>query len=232
MINITYIVPYPELEDLVYKCFEAHPQRDIVNHNISVISADNLEEATFQCDVLIARGYTAKKLNRLMPNIPQIEVHITGYDIIKAVEECRIKFNPKKIGFVGEQSIINSVNKLLGLFNCEIDIYIAQELTDIKTTLHHAIEDGCDAIISGNFVNSYAKEMNINSNLIKTGEEAITQALNEAIRTVEVMRQERAKTEIFQTIAQCSHDGIIYITFNGQIEAINKMALKMCTDKH
>ncbi|TDF98741.1 sigma 54-interacting transcriptional regulator [Paenibacillus piri] len=231
MIHITYMVPYPELEDLVYKSFAAHPQKDMLNLTISVISADRLEEADFQCDVLIARGYTAERLNRLKLRIPQIEVHITGYDIINALEECRTQFNPGKIGFVGAYATIHSARKLRGLFHCDIEIYSSETIHDIKAAIVRAMQEGCDSIIGGHLVNRCAKELNVNAVLIKTGEEAITQALNEAIRTVEVMRQERAKAEIFQTIAQCSHDGIVYVTFNGRIDTINESALTMFSDK-
>ncbi|MBD1381985.1 sigma-54-dependent Fis family transcriptional regulator [Metabacillus arenae] len=231
MINVTYIVPYPELEDLVYKIFNAHPQKDIVNRQISVISADKLEGVRFNCDVLVARGYTAKKLKRLKPHIPQIEIPITGYDIIKTIEKCRKQFTPRKIGFVGTQSTIEGVNQLCGLFDCEIEIYNPEKLNNIEKTIENAVQNGCDVLVGGYYVNMCAKRMDVHSILIETGEEAITQALNEAIRTVEVMRQERAKADIFQTIAQCSQDGIIYVTCNGRIEVINKSAISMYQEK-
>lgn len=227
MINITYIVPYPGLKELVYRTFNTHPHKAIINYNISVVTADKLEGINYDCDVFVTRGYTAKKLRKLMPHMPQIEITITAYDIIKSIRECQEKFNPKKIGFVWTNASVNSVTNLKDLFKCKIEVYTPKNFKDIQTTVNQAIQDGCDALIGGYSVNMCAENMDINSTIIKTGQEAILQSLNEAIRTVEVMRQERAKSQIFQTIAQCSQDGIIYVTCNGRIDVFNQNTLSI-----
>lgn len=227
MINITYIVPYPGLEELVYRTFNTHPHKAIINYNISVVTADKLEGINYDCDVFVTRGYTAKKLRKLMPHMPQIEITITAYDIIKSIKECQEKFNPKKIGFIWTNASVNSVTNLKDLFKCKIEVYTPKNFKHIQTTVNLAIQDGCDALIGGYSVNMCAENMGINSTIIKTGQEAILQSLNEAIRTVEVMRQERAKSQIFQTIAQCSQDGIIYVTCNGRIDVCNQNTLSI-----
>lgn len=229
MINISFIVPYPQLKEIVNEVFSSHPLKDLLYQNTTVIAAENLDAVKLDCEVVIGRGYSADKLKDLKPHIPVIEVIVNAYDIIRAVEECRRTYNPKKIGLIGSHSTINGANSLCGALDYPIAVYSAATTDDINSAVDRALIEGCDALIGGFSVNWAAEARGINSILIKSGKEAVEQALNEAIRTVNVMRQEREKAEILKTITQCSADGIVYVSSDYRISEINESAKKMLT---
>ena len=70
---------------------------------------------------------------------------------------------------------------------------------------------GCDALIGGYSAVELAERHGILSRLIRTGEDTILQAINEAIRTVEQIQIERIVAETYKTIIYASKDGILYI---------------------
>lgn len=71
LINIIFIIPYPELEEKVNKIFQNHP-RARLRKRIEMRTADELETFSFNAhsDVIIARGYTACGLRKMTLNFP------------------------------------------------------------------------------------------------------------------------------------------------------------------
>lgn len=63
--------------------------------------------------------------------------------------------------------------------------------------------------------------------MITSGKEAIANAVNEAIRLIEEIKKEKAKTEEIRTILDFIHDGVIAVDKKGKITIYNKMAEKI-----
>ena len=57
-----------------------------------------------EADVVIARGFTAHTLKR--KNIPCAELKSTGYDVMKAVNECMQKGKIERIAVVGAFNMV------------------------------------------------------------------------------------------------------------------------------
>lgn len=62
---------------------------------------------------------------------------------------------------------------------------------------------------------------------IKTGKEAIRQAVKEALNAANVVRHERAKAELFKIILENTKEAIIAVDHEGYITAFNKAAYKI-----
>lgn len=89
------------------------------------------------------------------------------------------------------------------------------------------MEDGCDAIVGGYSANVLAKGMGLNSVVIRTGMAALSQAMDEAIRTVERIRQERIIAQMYKTIIYTSDAGLLYVDRGGIIRVRNRVARQM-----
>jgi hypothetical protein len=98
LINIIFIIPYPELEERVNKIFQNHPLRARLRKRIEMRTADELETFSFNAhsDVIIARGYTACGLRRMTPELPIIELPITAYDLIGLSMSVSLFIHPRK----------------------------------------------------------------------------------------------------------------------------------------
>ena len=102
MIRLLFIVPYPELEQIVKRVLDNHPQYQELSADIKVIRVeDTPPRLTKGYDAVIARGYSARKAAAAYANVPTIGLSISGYDIIRAVQECKEWFHPKRVALCG-----------------------------------------------------------------------------------------------------------------------------------
>ena len=231
LINIIFIIPYPELEEKVNKIFQNHPLRARLRKRIEMRTADELETFSFNAhsDVIIARGYTACGLRKMTPELPIIELPITAYDLIRALNECITLYSPKKVAFIGNYTALSEADELGNFVNCDIKSYHSESTDDITKAIDQAVADGYTAFIGGYSVNLICSQRRLPSVTIRTGNEAITRALDEAVRTVDVVRMERERSAMFTTITQTAMDGVLYVDIQQTIKICNPAALKMYT---
>ena len=70
-IRIVSISPYPEMERIVQDVIAAHPQRGRIDNRIITATVDRLDLSELHdCDAIIARGYSARRLKAQGLKIP------------------------------------------------------------------------------------------------------------------------------------------------------------------
>lgn len=229
MIHLLFVVPYPELMEQVKEVVANHPEREKVNADVQALRVDEIPDipaGTY--DAIIARGYTAQKtLTKYSETTPTIRVHISGYDIIRSVYECREKYHPKKIAICGLDESLSEAASVCKILGVEANVYAPVRNQDLPQVLNKAIEDGCDALVSGYSANLLAGKMGLNSVVIQTGAAALSQAMNEAIYTVERIRHERVISQMYKTIIYSSDAGLLYVDREGIIRVRNHVARQM-----
>ena len=234
MIKVLFIVPYLEMQPHVEHILAEH---ELVTSRkmqvmVNTVSMENLR--TFlpkpDCDVFIARGLSSQYLRKNYQNIPGVELSISVSDIIRSVKESMESHNARKIALIGTKIFKDDIELMNTIFPCTISHYTANYIADdsenIIIAIKRAIADGCDMLLGGGTVLSLARSMRIPAILIKTGNEVIKKALDEAFQMVTVMHQERERAKIFTTISNCSSDGIIYVTVDNTVRMANPAALK------
>ncbi|MCQ4725962.1 sigma 54-interacting transcriptional regulator [Anaerotignum faecicola] len=228
MIKIHFISPYPELRKTIDAVFENHRFSGRISKTVSVVAVNELPEIKIgNCDVIIARGYAAQYLVEEGINIPVVDIDISAYDVFRSVQECSSLYSPKKIAFIGFYSAFSGVESFTEMLGCQVKVYVPKDYDEIDRILKTALSEGCDAVVAGQYVVNKAKKMRINSTLIRVGEEAVYRAIDEAVRTYEIVTQERIKSKVYEIITHNSKDGILYIGRDGDIQACNQVALDM-----
>jgi transcriptional regulator with PAS, ATPase and Fis domain len=220
MINIVFIVPYPNMAESVKHVFNTHPKKDMLYQNISVISAENVNVDKLDGNIVIARGLTYQKIKKYKPLMPKIELSIAALDIINTLKDCLKTFKCKKIAIIGQYNSLSDAKSLFDLFDCEIDIYDESSVEDIPETFSLALQNGCDAFVGGYSLYKYAKTKNANCLVIETGKEAIVNTLNEAIRTYEILEN----SKISKSIIEHSKDSILHVSKDFKITLMNTEA--------
>lgn len=228
MTRLLFIVPYPDLRKKVSYVLENHPKKNTLSADIRVLTVDQ----TFDLDIsgydaIIARGFSYRQLKIMYPGLPMIELAISGYDIIRTVADCCQAFHSKKIAICGFYGKIYEATALCRLLGCEVQIYPSDNKQELEHNIKEAISDGCDALIGGYSATALAEPLNLPSRLIRTGEDTILQAINEAIRTAEQVRAQRIMAETYKTIIYASKDGILYVDEHGTIQVRNRLAKSM-----
>ena len=88
--KITCFIPYKEvgtaIQELIHELDNEKWDLEIIlaNYASQIASWKNTNT-----DVILSRGITATAAKRLFPDIPVIDLNVTGYDIMRAVRECQ-----------------------------------------------------------------------------------------------------------------------------------------------
>ncbi|MDR3562606.1 MAG: sigma 54-interacting transcriptional regulator [Negativicutes bacterium] len=216
------MLPYKELEQTVHQVFSEHPKKDRLKINICSTAPRKLESLPFRGDAIIARGFTAKVLKEY--NLPHIEIPVTGYDIIRAVNKCTSHHKTKKIACIGSLNMVYGLQSIKEILDVELDSYHVENEAELAEQIQNALQAGAEAIIGGLTVNRMAQALGVPSTIIEVGKEAVHQVLDEAIRAVDLTRLERARTERFKLLMDYAYEGIIAIDSSGTITTFNQRA--------
>lgn len=228
MIKLLFIVPYPELRDCVEYVLANHQERDSIDAEIRTMTVEQTPDVPAdEYDAIIARGYTAQKTSHMYSGIPTIDLNISGYDILRAIHECKEMYHPKKIAICGFGASLYEAGDVCRMLGLEAEIYAPVLNKDLPMAIEKAIDAGCDAVIGGYSANILAGERGLHSVIIRTGADAVSQAMDEAIRTVTSIRQERIVAQMYKTIIYSSDSGLLYVDKEGVIRVRNRVARKM-----
>ena len=148
-------------------------------------------------------------------------------DVIRSIQECQRRFQTRRIGFVGFYNAFNGIEQFSGMFGCDIRVYIPECAAEIRHALELAKQDGCDVIVGGYSVQQDAGLLGLPAILLRTGRETYAQSLEEAIRTVTLVQQERIRTETYKIITESVKDGLLYVDASGIIRLDNPAACLM-----
>jgi len=234
MLKLTFAVPYPELKPQVQQVTEQYQHTTGREIELFLTEVDwgtfRIVELPAISDVIIARGYGARLLRTWHEDnldAPVVEMTMSPYDVIRAVNQCEQRYHSKKIGLVGDFLSTAEAHTLNAFFHCQFQVYFAPDQTHIAPQVRRAVDDGCDTIIGGHLARSEARKLNCPSIVIETGETAIWQALDEAVRLVEITRKERERAQMVTTITETSKGGILYVDRNSSIQVDNPAARHM-----
>ncbi len=222
MVDITFVIPYDEITNEVSSSLTAVKEEGINFKTTYMVGTQEVLTRKFSSDIIIARGVTYLALKEKLQDIPVIEIVVTGYDVIRAIDECKRKYNAEKIAVIGSESMIFGAKSLNEIMNVKLSTFQIRDEQEALKALEMAQEYNCEAIVGGLMTYNIAKSMGWNSVWIRTGKEAIRQAINAA----DVVTKERAKSELFKIILDKAKDGIIAVDKNGYISAINKTAYR------
>lgn len=229
MIRLLFIVPYPELKEKVEYVLSRHPERNRLNADVQVMTVENTPDVPAdEYDAIIARGYTARKTLSRYTQAPTIGISISGYDILRAVSECCEHYHPQKIAVIGFCGQLYEVKHICRFFHTEAVIYDSVSHEDLPDTMETALAAGCDAVIGGYSAAVLARQKGVPSIIIKTGEDALVRAVDEAILTVDQIRQERIVSQMYKTIIYASREGVLYVDAGGTIRVRNQTVRQMC----
>jgi transcriptional regulator with PAS, ATPase and Fis domain len=224
VVEINFIAPYKELEDTVSLVFSTHPYRHLLKKNLYLVDPKQLKSIKFTGDVVIARGLTAMLLKTYGIHIPLIEIPVTGYDIMKAVNHCTKQFGTRKIACIGSSNMVYGVQSIKEILGVELNSLILDDNAAVEQVIASAVQSGSEAVIGGLQVYQKARALAIPTALVELGTEAVRQVLDEAIRTVLLTRSERERAERFKTIMDYSYEGIIAVDSTGHITSFNRCA--------
>lgn len=228
MAKITFMVPYPEICEDVQQVFEGQNDGEWTLELIVVDGVPRkIDYKKIKTDVVVARGISAAVAQNLMADVPIIRLPVSGYDVIRAALECRNSYNARKIAIVGSEDMIYGARSIQEITGIEIITEIVNSEDETEKSLRNLKKDEENVIIGGLVSTRIAAQMDMRAVLIRSGREAIFQALGEAKRAYFIRRQEQERSERFRTIIDYSIEGIVAVNDQGRINLINAAAAKI-----
>ena len=145
MIKIVFFAPYPDILPVIEQVFRERPESEAIQYEVVQDFYNNRLEQV-EADVVIARGFTAHTLKR--KNIPCAELKSTGYDVMKAVNECMQKGNIERIAVVVAFNMVYGAEQMCHLYpNLGLGCYAEDDETKLEMAVHQAMKDGNQAIV-------------------------------------------------------------------------------------
>jgi len=224
MIKILVVVPYEELFTQVRQYLDNVDTREFIVGIEHFIGTD--DEAIRRCDadIVVARGITGKAIARANPNVHLVEISISGSDLIAALWKCREGYDGNGIGVILTDTGICDPNQLKDLTGFSIQLRKA----DNEAELYQAIDElsalDIHTFIGGLTLCRRCEDLGLGYIHIKSGDEAMTRALNEALAAARSLNRERTRANLVSTVLNNAEDVMFALNRQGTVIAANAQA--------
>src|SRR6266567_9431466 len=196
VIRIRLIAPYP---DIALIAREALKQRDGGDVEVDIIQAAGvhvLEQMNFDADAVISRGVSALALRKILPShVPLVELKVTGYDVLRAIDWCRCHRRGSQISVIGSRNMVEGAQSVADILKMNLQYKLITGEEDAQSCLEEGLRDGPKIVIGGAFVCMLAKKRHVPFRLIESGRAAVLSALDEAVHVASVALKERVVAE-------------------------------------
>lgn len=227
MYRITFLAPYPSAIPLIEEVFRVRPDRDQIQYEILPDYYNNQLQHV-SGEAIISRGFTAHTMKRL--HLPGAELTASGYDVVRAVDQCVRRCPGAPIAVIGAFNLIHGSEVLSRLYeDRDIRTYAIRDETNLEDTIRRALREGAQAVVGGSSTCDLARLHGVPAVLIESGWESIDAAITNAINVIDVARYEQEKSRTTANIINYSFQGIILADREGRIEVANRYCLEHLT---
>ncbi len=231
MKKICFIAPYKGLADV------AAAVVDELGLRIDVHCCPIQESVTFAKEAkkkgaqsLISRGGAATVLKHQL-DLPVVEVKVTGYDVLRALNPYR--GTSETIGIVGFENVVRGCRTICEMWGIATKEYIV--VGDANHVDWQAAREEVQALIDAHQIkvvigDNVSLRLQVKAEtiqMISSGREAVVQALEEAQSLLLVQEEEKKTTEQLRMIIDFVHDGVITTDERGVVTVISPVAEKI-----
>lgn len=223
---ITFLAPDSTMLQRAEDAFKAkHNDISIVKGLLSegvIIASSLADQGT---EIIITRGGTASAIRNAGIPVTVVEVPITGFDIIRSVENAKQYGNC--IGVVTFPAMSFGIDCLGSILGVDIRLYPIHDESEAEPRVSQAIADGVNVVIGGFITGKAAQKYNHPFELIESGVEGILQAAAEAKRIAYARDLEKEKTGLFRAVLDYAYEGIISVDSRSCVTFFNPIAQRI-----
>ncbi|MCX7780402.1 MAG: sigma 54-interacting transcriptional regulator [Negativicutes bacterium] len=178
-------------------------------------------------EIILARGESATVIERTYPEIIVVNVPITGFDLVQALENAR-RYG-ENIAVVAFPSSTAQIERLEGPLGVHIKRYnlLSKDVEHVDAKIDTALRDGADVILGGFITTDIARKRNLPCVQIIPGNQAYVDAFFNAKSLLASIEQEKRKTGFIKTVLNHAYEGILSIDEHGRIISVNPAAQRM-----
>ena len=177
-------------------------------------------------EVIISRGGTYEMI-RAHTDLPVVEVKVTAFDLIESFREAKQAHSGELIGVIGYPNVIMGADVIAEVMGLKTELFEITSMSDIAAEVDRQIGLGIRVFVGDGNVESAVSRHNGTTILVKSGSQAIRNAIQEAEGILHAARQEKEKAQQFATIIDFVHDGVIAINDQGVVTVFNSASEKI-----
>ena len=168
-------------------------------------------------DAIVAAGASGDWLRKHVDS-PVAMVEVRGFDLMRALAQARA-VSPR-VGLVSFDGPSEHLAQLDALFGMGIRQFSYHGPSDAPACVEALCAAGIEAVVAPGLVADLAEQAGMASVLMYS-DEAVRQALNDAVHLARLGRAERARHERMNTIFGQLQDGVLAVDLQQRIEALN-----------
>ena len=225
MIHLAFVAQKAEMAVLTEEIIKTWPPDRAMVSFYLVRHAHEAEELAIEGDVVVCRGLVYNVLRQKYgPSLPLVELLISGYDVLRALNQCRRVSTTGKIALL--TSAVAEIDIVAITESTCLSIYAAAVKTpeEMSTHLRKAREAGADVVAGSTTTCLMAEEQGFKAVVIESGLGSVRLAMEEAARLVEASWQTRVEAEKFRVILDSMYEATLAVDKNGLITTSNTAA--------
>ena len=203
---------------------EASARIEQVGHAFDeAVAAVRALHARSPVDAVVAAGASGEWLRRHL-DIPVAMVEVRGFDLMRARAAARA-ISPR-VGLVSFEGPSEHLAQLDALFGMGIAQFSYRGADDAPACVEALRAAGVEAVVAPGLVADLAEQAGIASVLMYS-DEAVRQALHDAVHLARLRRAERARHARLATILGELQDGVVAVDLRQRIEALNPVMAEL-----
>ena len=224
MIKILVVVPYEELYEQVRSYLDSIDTSDFIIELEHIVGTKARSIQRRDADIVVARGITGKAIARANPDIHLVEISISSSDLITALWKGRYLYGSQGVGVVVTDTSICDSDQLRDLTGIPLQVRKAEDENEVFSAIEELVGNGISTFVGGLTLCMKCKELGLSAIHIKTGEEALKRALNEAIATARSLKRERTRANLVTTVFNYTEEVMFALNSQGNVIAANTKA--------
>ncbi len=227
MPDIAVIASTAEIADLAREIAAADSDIAVVEARLAAGVAAGREAVARGARVLVSRGLTYRMLSAALPDISQVEIVASGFDLLRAVREAsRLPGPVVAVDYPDVLAAIGSIEAILGAAPPAGKIAI-DERRGHQAAVKAALAQGAACVIGNQAVVQEAAAGGAAGVLVSSGREAIAQALLAARQMLELHRLRDLSARQTDIVINAVDYGLVAIDDRGAVTAINSEARRL-----
>lgn len=210
MIKVLFIAPYPAMAGLIDECKKEAGALEVVvkigNLGSAVPLAKRAEQEGF--DVIISRGGTAKLIEEVT-NLPVIDIHVSGYDMLRVLTLAN-EF-PGKKAIVGFSNITLGAETITDILEIPIEVFTVDRAEEVGPLIKDLKDQGYSVIMGDVVTVHNADRFGMEGILIQSGREAIYDAFHRAVTTYSFYQKKQTEIDLMKAILKKAAPDLIVL---------------------
>ena len=224
MKDIVIIAPFKELYDLSNKIIKEKDNIEVVLGDLKQGVEVAKEVAKKGANIIVSRGGTYRMIKEEIA-IPVVKIKMTFFDILRGFKDIINYKGP--IGVAGYSNIIDGCEVIKEILDIDVLKVEIDKVENAEMKVQPYIEKGVKVFVGDTIGSRVTRNLNCESYMIISGKEAVTNAIEEARRILEIYKIEKEKSHEIKTIFDFVNDGIVSINNKGEITIFNDIAKKI-----